>query len=276
MAEFNNRKPYRGPLRGVILDWAGTTVDYGCMAPVTVFIEIFKARGIGVSMAEARGPMGAFKRDHIAQVLALPTVAQQWSDQHGHLPTDADVQALYESFTPRQVETIVSYATLIPGVIPTIAAMRERGLKIGSCTGYTQAMMQPLLPVVKQQGYAPDAVVYPDDLGGRPAPWMCFENARQLGIYPLSALVKIGDTVMDVEEGLNAGMWTIGLSKTGNEVGLTQADFEALPQAEQTQRLLAAHAHLADAGAHYVVESIADVLPVLDQIDARMRLGEHP
>ena len=62
------------PIKAVLLDWAGTTVDYGSRAPTQVFVEIFRRRGVEITIAEARGPMGRAKHEHIAMVAALPRV----------------------------------------------------------------------------------------------------------------------------------------------------------------------------------------------------------
>lgn len=151
--------------------------------------------------------MGRFKRDHIQAIMQMPEVSERWRSVHGRLPNDDDMQMLYEDFIPRQMKTIADYSDPIPGVVETVADLRARGLKIGSCTGYTREIMEALLPVVRAKGYAPDALVTPDQVSaGRPAPWMCFQNAMRLDIYPMQALVKVGDTLTEIEEGLNAGM----------------------------------------------------------------------
>lgn len=277
MGFFSYRRAYTGPLQGIILDWSGTTIDYGCYAPAIVFVEVFKDFGIPITIDEARGPMGTYKRDHIAMLTQLPSVINRWQEVYKRVPNDDDVQAIYEAFIPRQIEVITQYADLIPGVQETIEACHQRGLKIGSCTGYTRVMMERLAPEVAKRGYAPDAFVCPDDvLGGRPAPWMALQNAMLLNIYPMEALVKIGDTVFDIEEGLNAGMWTIGLRKTGNEIGLNESEINELPPAELSSRLAAVSQKFLRVGAHYVVDGLADILPVLNQIEGHLLRGEKP
>ena len=268
---------YHGPLQGVILDWAGTVVDYGCMAPLEAIIEAFHARGIALTVEEARKPMGAAKRDHISQLLATPSVEAQWRSRYQRSPTENDVQHVFDAFTSRLIGRIAEHATLIPGTRETAAAMKHKGWKIGSCTGYTRSMMEPLLAAARAQGYEPDALVCPEDAGGgRPSPWMCYLNASRLGVYPMESLVKIGDTAMDILEGINAGMWTIGVAKTGNELGLTEAEAKAVPVVELNVRLADAYQRLDAAGAHYVVDSLVDAPPLLEEIDARLRRGEHP
>jgi phosphonoacetaldehyde hydrolase len=268
---------YTGLLQAAIFDWAGTVVDYGCIAPAQVFVETFAAEGVALTVGEARAPMGMNKRDHIATVLALPDVAARWQEAHGAPAGTRDIDRLYAAFVPRQIALIGASAELIPGALDAVAALRARGLKIGGCTGYVRAMMDILEPAASANGYAPDVSVASDDVGGgRPAPWMIFHIAQRLSVYPMAAIVKIGDTEVDIAEGLNAGVWTVALAQTGNEIGLSEADFHALPAAEREARLSAARAKLSDAGAHYVIDTLHDLLPVVDDIEARLRKGERP
>lgn len=264
-------------LTGVILDWAGTTVDYGCIAPAQAFMRLFERAGVPVTPEEARRPMGTAKRDHIATVLNFPRVFASWESVHGRQPTDDDVSALYAEFIPQQTAALLERADPIPGVVETVAAFRAMGLKIGSNTGYTRAMIETLAPAAAERGYMPDAIVVPEDVGaGRPAPFMAFENARRLSIYPMWTLVKIGDTPVDMEEAANAGMWAIGLAKTGNEIGLSESEIVTLPPDQLDAKLSHAHARLTAAGAHYVVDSLADALPLLEMIEHRLANGERP
>lgn len=274
---YRFQRRYTGEVQGVVLDWAGTTIDYGSCAPAIVFVEVFRDFGVSISMHEARAPMGLYKRDHIAAILRTPAVAARWEAAHGRVPSEEDVERLFDAFTPRQMDVLLRYADPIPGAIEAVARFRARGLKVGSCTGYTRAMMDMLAPEVARRGYAPDTLVCPDDVSaGRPVPWMCFESAHRLDIYPMDALIKIGDTVMDIEEGLNAGMWTIGIAMTGNELGLPEAEVHALEPDTLRERLAAARDKLYRAGAHYVVNALADAPPLVDEINARLARGERP
>jgi len=277
MEIFVRNKPYTGPVQAVVLDWAGTAVDYGCMGPVAVFIEAFHRLGIEVTAAEARLPMGLMKKDHVRAMFRMPTVVAHWERVHGSSPEEKDVEAVYDYVQPLMVSTILRYADPIPGLLDATAQWRARGVKIGSCTGYTLAMMQPLLHEVRKRGYSPDSLVCPSDVpAGRPYPWMCYQNAINLQVYPLEAMVKIGDTVSDIQEGLNAGMWTIGVSRTGNELGLTEAEVARLEPAVLKARLESIRDRLQAAGAHYVVEGIWDCPAVVEEINERLARGERP
>ena len=270
-------KPYTGRIQAVILDWAGTTVDYGSMAPIRVLQQVFAGRGIQVSEEEARQDMGILKKDHIRALLNYPRIRVTWLEQHGQAPRELDVESLFADFIPRQLECLAQHSDLIPGVLETVQRLRSRGLKIGSTTGYTRPMLETLLRHAASQGYTPDCALCPDDVGaGRPLPWMIYENAVRMKVHPLEAIVKIGDTISDIEEGLNAGTWTVAVTQTGNMIGLTQEGWHALPESERSRRLEDARSKLLSASAHYVIDTVADFDPVADQIETRLQAGERP
>ncbi len=271
------RRSYGGPLRAVIFDWAGTMVDYGCFAPVVVFVEIFRRRGIELSIGQARAPMGLEKRDHIRAIAQMPEVSAAWLAVHGVPWTEADIDALYRDSVTTQAATVVEYADLIPGALKTVRHCRERGLQIGATTGYSRDVMAALLPAAAARGYVPDATVCPSDVpAGRPAPWMLYQNAIDLRVYPFAAVVKVGDTIPDIDEALNAGAWAVAVSQTGNALGLTGAEAEALDPAALAEQLAPIEAMLYEAGAHAVIRSVAELPAVLDAIEARLRAGERP
>jgi phosphonoacetaldehyde hydrolase len=277
MDEYSGERSYRGPLKALILDWAGTVVDYGSRAPAVAFVEVFAQRGVGISMEEAREPMGRAKRDHIRAITEMPRVASRWRAVHGRPCTEEDIDELYADFLPRQLRCIGEYSDLIPGVSETIEACRQRGLRIGSSTGYTAEIMEVVMDRARTQGFWPEAMVCASDIAeGRPAPWLIFENARRLGVYPMAAIAKVDDTVAGIEAGLNAGTWTIGVAKTGNGVGLSEAELERRSAAERGQLIENARLRLRRARSHYVVDSVSDILPVLDEIDRRLAAGQTP
>jgi phosphonoacetaldehyde hydrolase len=277
MDVFVRNRPYTGPVRSVVLDWAGTAVDYGSIGPAAVFVEVFAKFGVAVSVREARRFMGRAKKDHIGSMCRLPEVANRWRRVHGALPGEDAVDALYAETEAMMVAALKKHSEVIPGLLPTVEALRRQGITIGSSTGYTAPMMAVLVPAARAQGYTPDAVVCASDVpAGRPYPWMCLVNALRLQVYPMEAVVKIGDTISDIAEGLNAGMWTVGLARSGNELGLTAAETEALDPADLDQRLAAIRQRYFAAGAHYVVDGIWDVLPVIEAVSERLGRGERP
>jgi phosphonoacetaldehyde hydrolase len=274
---FRYQRTYRGKLQAVLLDWAGTTMDFGCIAPAVVFVEVFKRKGVPISMEEARAAMGAHKRVHIQRITELDAVRRRWQETHGRPPDDADVEAMFKDFVPLQLECLSTYSALIPGTLEIVGELRRRGIKIGSTTGYTTPMVEINLRDATRQGYKPDSTVCASDVpAGRPYPYMCLQNAINLGVTTVHACVKVDDTVPGIEEGLNAGMWTVGLAVTGNEVGLTRPEWEALSRGEQQVKRERAYRRMQQAGAHHVVDGIGDLLPCIDDIQARIHRGEQP
>lgn len=271
------RRAYRGTIKSVVLDWAGTAVDYGSFAPTAVFLRLFEKHGLTIRAEDARSGMGLMKRDHLRTILSRPAVASAWEAAHGALPGEVDVQRLFDDFIPLQLAVLKDYADPIPGLLDVLADLRSRGIKIGSTTGYTRAMMEVLAPEAARRGYVPDAIVCPDEVpDGRPLPWMCYRNAMELGVYPMAAMVKVGDTLVDIEEGLNAGMWSIGVSLTGNLVGLSEAEVGALPSQERARLNQDAAEQLARVSAHRVIDGIWDLLPALQEFETHLKNGEHP
>jgi phosphonoacetaldehyde hydrolase len=259
-------------LQCLVLDWAGTTVDFGSLAPARTLQELFGRAQIKLSEAETRQHMGLPKKEHIRGILAMARIRDEWKRVQGHVPTDDDVDDMYARFIPLQFSCLDKYSAVIPGIPEAVESFRKRGLKIGSTTGYTRAMLNLLVEKSAKEGYRPDCSLTPEEVGaGRPDPYMIYETAVRLKVYPMAAIAKIGDTPADVHEGLNAGAWSIGVAGTGNSVGLSLDDFQALPERERNSRMIAAREELQAAGAHYVIDTLEEVVPVLDDIDARLQ-----
>jgi phosphonoacetaldehyde hydrolase len=264
-------------LEAVIFDWAGTVVDHGSKAPVDAFVRAFAEFDIAITEAEARAPMGMAKREHIEAVLAMPRVRDAWHEAHGQVPGDADVDRVHEVFVPLNVEVVVDHGELIEGTASVTARLRERRLKIGSTTGYTRAIMEALLPKAAAQGFAPDNLVCAGEVAaGRPAPLMLFKSFVELGVWPAAAVVVVDDTPAGIRAGLAAGCWTVGVALTGNAFGLTPTETAALDEAERARRGARAYAELARAGAHAVVDGVAELDSVVDEIEGALARGERP
>ena len=265
------------PVKAVVLDWAGTMIDHGSRAPVIALLAVFADAGVPLSEAEARVDMGRAKRDHIRAILAMPRVAEHWHGVHGAAPTEHDVTRLHDAVEPMMQGAAKQCATLIPGAVALIEKLRETGIKIGSCTGYTRPMMVDILPMAAAQGYTPDVVICSGEtLAGRPSPLMLWKALVELGVWPASACIKVDDATVGIGEGRSAGAWTVGLAASGNGVGLDHAALLALAPDDRTRRVAEAAAALRAAGANYVIDSVADLWPVIDAIAKRIEAGETP
>jgi phosphonoacetaldehyde hydrolase len=264
-------------LKAVIFDWAGTLVDYGSLAPMGAFVDAFEQFGIEITIDEARGPMGMAKRAHVAALFALPRIAAAWRVKHGRAATEADIDALYEAFVPRNLSSAAKYAALIPDAAATAGRLRALDLRIGSTTGYTREIMAEILPVAAEQGFKPDSLVCTGDTAdGRPTPLMMYRVLLDLGIWPTWHAVKVDDTEVGIAEGLHAGSWSVGVAVSGNLFGRSLEETKALQPADYQRARSEAADKLCAAGAHYVIDSVADLVPVIHAIEGRLERGERP
>lgn len=254
--------------KAVIFDWAGTMVDFGSFAPMGVFVKAFARFDIAATIDDARAPMGLPKWDHIRAMMDRPNIATQWRERYGQAPSDADVDQVYAIFVPMNEQVAADYADLVPGALDVVAYLRARNVKIGSTTGYTRSIMKHVLPVAARQGYEPDNLICADDLSeGRPGPLGMYQCFVDLGVYPPEAVLKVDDTVPGLQEGVAAGCVTVGLALSGNFVGKTVEEIAAMDAAELDVLRQAATAELLAGGADYVIDTVADLPALMDQLD---------
>ena len=263
-------------LKAAILDWAGTVVDHGSRAPMGAFVHAFAEFGVRISVADARAPMGMAKWDHIRAVGQLPAVAAAWRERYGRAFSSADVDAIFAVFEPMNVASVRDHADIIPGAIAAIDALKAAGLRIGATTGYTRPIMDVLEPIAAAAGYAPELTVCAGEWpAGRPSPLMMWYAMAKMGIGPASAVVKVDDTIAGIGEGVSAGTWTVGLSLSGNMVGLSAEELAAVPAADFSVLRAKAEAELKAAGADLVIDSIADLPLAVREINQRLARGER-
>ncbi|MFZ2447640.1 MAG: phosphonoacetaldehyde hydrolase [Syntrophobacteraceae bacterium] len=273
---FSRANPYRGPVRAVVLDWAGTAVDFGSFGNIQPFIDGFRENWIDVTPEEVRKDMGLAVWDHLVAMLGADPLMTRWIDVYGVPPSDFDIRKIFvsvEGFAP----AAAAYAEPVPGLLDAVFELRNEGIKIGSTSSLGFQAMEALSEAARARGYAPDAVVCSTDVpAGRPFPWMCWQNAVTLEVYPLESIVKVGDTVFDIQEGLNAGMWTVGVTKTSSELAMGPEEVERADQAELRDRMSRIEKRFLDAGAHFVIEGAWECPKIVERISRMLARGERP
>jgi len=255
----------------VVFDWAGTTVDFGSFAPVVPFTQALAKNGMAVTSAEVRGPMGLHKRDHLRFLMQLLSCREDFHLRNGRDWTEADVERIYQQdLIPIQMAALEGHSELLPHVLDTVDTLRTRGIKIGTSTGYFREAAKVVYAAAKAQGYEPDCNILPDDVPqARPAPWMIFRNMEALGVYPPSAVVKVGDTPSDMQEARNAGAWAIGVLSTGSEVGVTHSEWRHASDAVRKTWLKNAREKLLTAGAHDTVDTLEDLPEKIRELEGK-------
>ncbi len=265
-------------ITGVILDWAGTTIDFGCFAPVQVFIKIFQEAGLDVTLEEARKPMGLLKRDHIRTMLEMPRISALWREKMGRPFRERDIDDLYARFERALLATLSEYTEPLPGVVDAVKLLRERNLKIGSTTGYTDAMMNLVTVGAAKRGYAPDFWITPDTTGsfGRPYPYMIFRNLEELRLPAPWTVVKVGDTEADIEEGIRAGVWSVGVVIGSSQMGLSEQEYTSLSQEEQNRISFETEQAFLQYGADFTIHTLQELPDLIDRINRLLAQGVRP
>ena len=151
-----------------------------------------------------------------------------------------------------------------PFVLDDVAELRRMGMKIGSTTGYTDKMMDIVIPEAAKQGYSPDCCFSPDSVGGkgRPYPYMVFCNMQQLQVSSVQNVVKVGDTISDIREGVHAGVWSVGVVEGSSELGLSEEEWNNLSADEKKSAAKRVKTSFRNAGAHFVIQNLSE-LPAL-------------
>lgn len=259
-------------IKCVIMDWAGTAVDYGCFAPLNAFLKVFsEEKGIEITLRQAREPMGMLKIDHIRALLSMPDVREKFTVRYGRDWNETDVEEMYRSFEKHLFASLTEFTEPIPGVVETLDSLRRQGIRIGSTTGYTAQMMEVVRPGAAEKGYVTDFLATPDGLpAGRPAPYMIFRNLTELAIPSVQEAVKVGDTLSDIREGINAGVWSVGVITGSNEMGITEAEYARIPDGELARMKEEVRRRMLGAGAHHVLDNIAELPAYIETLNERL------
>jgi len=265
-------------IQGIVMDWAGTSVDYGCMAPVHVFLDIFRSKGIEPTMEEVRAPMGLLKWDHIKTMLEMPRIGELFKERMGRTYTTNDVDQMHEEFEPKLLEILHRFSEPIEHVVDVVNQLRQDGLKIGATTGYNDAMMKIVANKASENGYKPDYWLTPDAVNGkgRPYPYMIYSNMMHLDMGMPSQVIKVGDTASDMQEARNAGVWAVGVIKGSSMLGLTEEEVNAMEHNALLEHIEAAKQKFIDCGAHYVIEKMSHLPDIIELVNQRLREGDKP
>ncbi len=265
-------------IKGVIFDWAGTIVDFGSLAPMGAFVELFSRHGINITIAEARVPMGLPKIDHILALGQMPTVASTWESLHGRKFTPQDAHDLLLEFEPMSAAAAIQRSDFVPGFLPVYSQLKAQGMRFATTTGYTRKIMLPVIEKSQTLGFEPALVVCCDDvLRSRPDPMGIEACLKAMNLEGHARqVIKVDDTAPGLAEGLAAGCWTVGVAASGNALGWSHEQWLAASDSEKIQALLPAVNLLKTAGAHEVVDSVADLPMAIARIEHRIAQGESP
>jgi len=184
----------------VVFDTVGTTVEDGGQVE-NAFVGTLQGYGIAVRHEEITPWRGAPKRDVLRFFLA-----KEMGRDNSEIETLLD--RAHADFQERLEEQYRSGGVkAIRGAESTFVWLHDQGIKIALTTGFYRQLADIILSATGWYPETIDATVCSDDVTrGRPAPYMIFRAMEQTGVYDVRRVAKIGDTVLDLEAGMNAGV----------------------------------------------------------------------
>ncbi len=190
----------------VIFDLGGTTIRDSGQVP-EAFVAALHAAGIEVSDEELQQARGASKREVIRRFVErrCPPGAPEID-----VITEEIFSAFRDNLAARYSHGGVQ---VIPGVEETFAWLRSHQVKIALNTGFDRFITTLILQATGWTPTTVQAVVCADDVTlGRPAPYLIFHAMESLGVTDVHQVAVVGDTVLDLLAGWNAGVrWNIGV-----------------------------------------------------------------
>jgi len=277
---------YHGSPTAVFIELEGCLLDHGCMVTVNAIRSLFQERGIEITDFEAASNMGdklvgtdvTCKKTHLRHVL-MNVCADKWKATKGSAPTEWDLESLFKDFS-RIIVDEVKTVKPVSGAQDAIKSIKDLGLKVAVAANFTGDACDAWLRHTNFHGFEIDGCMSCADVPNPnregtfscvlPDPWRCMALAANLGIFPMSTIIRVSTTKNGIEEGLNAGMWTVALSTTGLVEPFIHSGEK---EPARTRRVQEGFYRL---GCHYVIDGIWELPRTIDQISARMSQGESP
>ena len=202
-------------IRGVIFDLGGTLVDKYSLSPLVNLNKAFKHRHITLDNKVISKDMGLKKYDHIVAISKESEFKKQFQNIYNRSPVQEDLYDIHNIFNRLQNKYLQTNLEIIPEVKSAIDILKERNIKIGITTGFNKEQMNYCIKLLNKHNIYPDSAVSSTckDILPRPMPHMIYENMITMGIENPSEILKVDDTCIGIEEGINAGCLTLGVAR---------------------------------------------------------------
>lgn len=186
----------------VVFDMAGTTVRDDGQVP-RAFVEALGRHGIETTEAQIAAVRGASKREAIRRFVSGTAAERHNVAEAAYRTFREDLSRVFADGGVRAV----------PGAANLFEWLHEKGVRVALNTGFDRDITTLLLSALRWDAGVVDAVICGDDVAeGRPAPHLILEAMRATGIVDPHRVASVGDTVLDLEAGWNAGVrWNIGV-----------------------------------------------------------------
>lgn len=268
---FTTRKPNR--IAAVYFDMCGTIVDDKSVAPVEAFSETFRSAGVKLNHDEIRQFMGVAKYDHVKSLVNLPRVQKQLNS----FATSVEIEdrkdlysELYQRYLHFQTESARKWCQPIRGVSSLMHQLKAWNIKVGTTSGFPQRICNVVLENFYRNhiyNFSSKNVLGSDSLpynnGARPKPGLIFELMSRQKIKNPRSVIKVGDTVADIQEGKNAGTWVVAVTETSSDLGVSRKEYNkfTISQKEEANKYLSDKFYCE--GADFVTYDVTGISAIL-------------
>ena len=190
----------------VIFDIAGTVIEDAGQVPAA-FTAALGNHGIEATSDSIREVRGASKREVIQRFVERQTGIK-------NAEVKVRTEEIYNSFRSTLLGLYEQDGVReISGAAETFSWLRHRGVRVALNTGFDRMITELLLDSMHWDGDLVNAVVCGDDVTqGRPAPYLIFRAVEMTGVTSVHQVTNVGDTVLDLQAGQNAGVrYNIGV-----------------------------------------------------------------
>jgi len=272
-------------IKACIFDLGGTIIDRYSLTPIIAFKNTFLNHKMILPNHLLLANMGMNKKDHIEHIVKHESIKNQWFKNKKKEIGDEEIEILYNDFKEIQKGYTVENMKIIPQTYRCITELRKRGIKIGVTTGSDKEQMDLVRDILERENIYLDNYVSSTCLGpnslGRPNPSMIIENMYKLDIDDPKRVIKIDDTRVGIKEGLNAGCWTVGVSRwSANMNVFTMEEANKIDNVlhsvtnnysdsyyQLAKKKITSKSILDRSGSHYVIETLSDLTKIVDEIN---------
>jgi len=185
----------------VIFDIAGTVIEDAGQVP-EAFTTALRAHEIEVTNDAIREMRGASKREVIKRF-----VERQGGNEANVFDRTEEIYNSFRSTLAGLYER--NGVREIAGATETFAWLQQRGVRVALNTGFDRTITELLLNSMHWNGSLINSIVCGDDvLQGRPAPDLIFKAMERSEVDSVKHVANVGDTVLDLQAGQNAGVPT--------------------------------------------------------------------
>lgn len=191
----------------LVFDLAGTTVDdsiEGIPLVAVAMKETFSKHGYDIDVEVVNKYRGMEKREAIQNILNEP-------HKQNNTSPNVDVEVIFKDFKYFLNKHLSSIKNEIPGTTDVFRKLKSAGMKIAVGSGFPHSVVEAIASTLQWTELV-DYLSSAEKAGhGRPHPAMILSAMKFFNISDPRAVIKVGDTKIDVQEGKNAGCWTVSV-----------------------------------------------------------------